>query len=155
MLQHYRVILFTQLALEGFTRRHQLVPGFRVLDARFFPGLVVEVEHARGDGDRNTVKLAVHRGGLQLFGVKLAQVDHVLHLIQIVEAFAVFREDRQPVPVGLHHVRLGAAGDLRGQTRKVTVPAGIFRLHVDIRIEFMELFQRLQGHLVAAVAAPP
>ncbi|MNV97914.1 hypothetical protein D3C71_1931000 [compost metagenome] len=71
MFQNHRVILFTQFALKGFTRGFQLVPGFRVFDARFFPGLIVKIEHARGHGDRNTVQLAVDSGGLQLFGIEL------------------------------------------------------------------------------------
>ena len=72
VLQNYRIVLFTQFAFEGFTRRHQLIPGFRVSDARLFPGFIVEVEHACGHGDWNPVQLAVHRGGLQFFGIKLA-----------------------------------------------------------------------------------
>ena len=155
MLQHHRVVLLAELAFKGFARRHQLIPGFWVGDAGFFPGFIVKVEDAGGDGNGNAVELAVHGGGLQLLGVKLAEIDDVLHLIQVVEAVAIFRENRQPVPVGLHHVRLGAAGDLRGQARKVTVPAGVFRFDVNIRILLMKFFQRFQGHLMAAVAAPP
>ncbi len=155
VLQHHRIVLFAQFALKSFTRRHQLIPGFRVFNARFFPGFIVEVEDARGHGDRDPVQLAVHRGGLQLFRIELRQIDHVLHFVQVVEAVAGFGEDRQPVPVGLHHVRLGAARNLRGQTRQVTIPAGVFRFNVNIRVLFVELFQSFQRDLVTAIAAPP
>ncbi|MOA23826.1 hypothetical protein D3C78_1444720 [compost metagenome] len=64
MLQHHRIVLFAQLAFEGFTGSFQLIPGFRVLDARFFPHFIVEVEHARGYGDWDPVQLAVNGGGL-------------------------------------------------------------------------------------------
>ena len=72
MLQNHREVLFSQLAFEGFTRRQQIVPGFRVGYACLFPGLIVEVEHASGNGDWDPVQLAVHGGGLQLFGIELA-----------------------------------------------------------------------------------
>ena len=155
MLQHHRVILLTQLALKGFARRHQLIPGFREGDAGFFPGFVVKVEHPGGNGNRDTVEFAIDRGGLQLFGIELAEVDDILHFVQIVETLTVLREDRQPVPVCLHHVRLGSPGDSGGQARKMAVPAGISGFNVDVRILFMKLLQRFQGDLMAAVAAPP
>ncbi|MNR40961.1 hypothetical protein D3C85_1592960 [compost metagenome] len=105
-----------------------------------FPGLVVKIEYARGNGDRNTVQFAVNRGGLKLFRIELRQIDHILHFVQIVEAVAGFRENRQPVPVSLHHVRLSAACNLGGQTRQVAVPAGVFGFDGDVRILFVELF---------------
>ena len=79
------------------------------------PDINVKAEYTGWDGNWNTVKLAVDRGGLQFFGVELAEVDLVFQGIQIVKAIAIFRKDRQPVPVGLHHVRLGTAGNLGGQ----------------------------------------
>ncbi len=115
VFEHHRVVLFPELAFESFSRRHEFIPGFREGDARLFPCFVVKVEDAGGDGNWNTVKLAVDRGGLQFFGVELAEVDLVFQGIQIVKAIAIFRKDRQPVPVGLHHVRLGTAGNLGGQ----------------------------------------
>ena len=155
VFEHHRVVLFPELAFESFSRRHEFIPGFREGDARLFPCFVVKVEDAGGDGNWNTVKLAVDRGGLQFFGVELAEVDLVFQGIQIVKAIAIFRKDRQPVPVGLHHVRLGAAGYLGGQARKMAVPTGIFRFDIDIRILLVKSLQRLEGHLMAAIAPPP
>ena len=72
MFQYDRVILLAELAFEGFTGGHQFVPGFWVVDARFFPRFVVKVEDARGHGNWDPVQLAVDRCGLELFGIKLA-----------------------------------------------------------------------------------
>ena len=155
VFEHDRVVLFPELAFEGFARRHKLIPGFREGDARLFPRFVVKVEDAGGDGNGNTVKLAVDRGGLQLFGIELAEVDLVFQGIEIVKALAIFRKDRQPVPVGLHHVRLSAAGNLGGQARKMAVPAGVFCFDVNVGMLFVEFLQRLEGDLMAAVAPPP
>ena len=155
VLKHHRVVLFPEFAFESFPRRQQFIPGFREGDARLFPRFVVKVENAGGDRHRDAVELAVDRGGLQLFGVKLAEIDLVFQSIEIVKAIAIFRKDRQPVPVGLHHVRLGAAGYLGGQARKMAVPAGIFRFDIDIRILLVKSLQRLEGHLMAAIAPPP
>ncbi|MNI73412.1 hypothetical protein D3C73_1294170 [compost metagenome] len=72
MLQYHRVVLFAELAFERFARSHQLIPGFRVFNARFFPGFIVKVEHARGDGNGDPVQLAVNGSGLQFFWIELA-----------------------------------------------------------------------------------
>ena len=150
-----RIVVVAQFLLEHLPGGEEFVPGFRIGQPGFLPGDIVVVKDRRVNRDRQAVELAFDGGGLQIFGLILAEIKLALELIEVVIAFTVFGEDDQPRPVGLHHVRLGAAGHLGGQAREVPVPAGVFGLHFDIGILFLEGFQRFQRRLVTAIAAPP